>query len=110
MRVRPGLGAGGRLKAEDSWEKGVWIQPAPLFQGPVRQGLQLSPDLYPRFVLNALGFVARMGIERIGNRTPVSSASRSLDSISADPQGRQNPGYEACGRASHEENSPRVRG
>lgn len=66
----------------------MWTQPAHCPEGPVRQGLQLSPDLHPYFVLNALDFVVRMRIERSRNQAPISSPSLSLDGVSADPQGR----------------------
>lgn len=73
MRVKPGLGARGRLKAEDSWEKGMWTQPAYCPEGPVRQGLQLSRDLCSYFVLNPLDFVLKLRIGRIRNQAPISS-------------------------------------
>lgn len=75
MRVKPGLGAQGRLKAEDSWEKGMWTQLGHCPEGPVRQGLQLSRDLCSYFVLNPLDFVSRLRIERVRNQAPISSPS-----------------------------------
>lgn len=89
MRVKPGLGARGRLNAEDSWEKGMWTQPAHRPEGPVRQGLQLSQDLCSYFFLNPLDFISRLRIERIRNQAPISSPSlQGSTAFLPDPQGR----------------------
>lgn len=61
-------------------------QPAPCPKGPVRQGLQLHPDLQQYFLLTALDWAAGMRVKTSRSQASISSPSLSLKAFLPDPQ------------------------